>query len=294
LERLRRRVRHVLVGAGYYEVLSLDFVAGAAIGAIGLPKDDRRAQPIRVRNPLSEEHAYLRTTLLPGLLDGLRTNQARGQRVASLFEVGSVFLRGDAELPDQPHMVGFAAVGGRDATDAAGLVGRLLAEAAVGAEIVAAVVPGMHPGRATEVRVDGRTVGYFGEVHPSVASRWDLEDRVVAGEIELLALLGERPPFVPPSPMPPVVFDLAFDLPEDLPAARLLDEVRSSAGPLIERVVVFDVFSGPPLADGRKSIGLRLTARAMERTLTDDELAPVRETIASAVAASLDGRLRGG
>jgi phenylalanyl-tRNA synthetase beta chain len=63
---------------------------------------------------------------------------------------------------------------------------------------------------------------------------------------------------------------------------------------LIERIVVFDVFSGPPLADGRKSIGLRLTARDMERTLTDDELAPVRGTVAAAVAASLDGRLRGG
>ncbi|HUG75351.1 MAG TPA: phenylalanine--tRNA ligase subunit beta, partial [Acidimicrobiia bacterium] len=293
-ERLRRQVRQVVVGAGYYEVLSLDFVDNAAIGAIGFADDDRRAHPIRVRNPVSEEHAYLRTTLLPGLLDGLRTNQTRGQRVAALFEVGSVFLRGDAELPDQPHMVGFAAVGGRDATDASGLVGRVLAEAAVRAEIVAAVVPGMHPGRAAEVRVDGRTVGYFGEVHPSVALRWDLDDRVVAGEIELLALLGEASPFVPPSPMPPVVFDLAFDLPEDVPAARLLDEVRSSAGPLIERVVVFDVFSGPPLAEGRKSIGLRLTARDLERTLTDDELAPVRASIASAVAASLDGRLRGG
>jgi len=293
-ERLRRQVRQVLAGAGYYEVLSLDFVDDEAIAAVGFPDDDRRARPIRVRNPLSEEHAYLRTTLLPGLLGGLRTNKARGQRVVSLFEVGSVFLRGEDELPDQPHMVGFAAVGGRDATDASGLIDRVLAEAAVRADIVAAQVPGMHPGRAAEVHVGGRTVGYFGEVHPAVALRWDLEDRVIAGEIELLALLGETAPFEPPSPMPPVLFDLAFDLPEDVPAARLLDEVRSSAGPLIERIVVFDVFSGPPLADGRKSIGLRLTARDMERTLTDDELAPVRGTVAAAVAASLDGRLRGG
>jgi phenylalanyl-tRNA synthetase beta chain len=293
-ERLRRRVRQVLAGAGYYEVLSLDFVDDEEIRAVGYPEDDRRAGPIRVRNPVSEEHAYLRTTLLPGLLRGLRTNRARGQRAASLFEVGSVFLRGDADLPDQPHMVAFAAVGGRDATDAAGLMERLLAEGAVHADIAAALVPGMHPGRAAEVRVEGRTVGYFGEVHPSVGLGWDLDGRVIAGEIELLALLGEPAPFVPPSPMPPVVFDLAFDLPEDVPAARLLEEVSSSAGALIERVVVFDVFSGPPLADGRKSIGLRLTARDMDRTLTDDELAPVRATIASAVSASLDGRLRGG
>lgn len=293
-ERLRRRVRELLIGAGYYETLSLDFVARSQLAAIGYPEGDRRARPVRVRNPIAEDQALLRTSLLPGLLGGLRTNVLRGQRTASLFEVGSVFLHGEGDLPDQPHMVGFVAMGGRDAGDAAGLVERLLTDNGVDAEVVAAEVPGMHPGRAAEVRVAGVAVGYFGEVHPAVAAVWELSDRVAAGEIELAALSGATTPFMAPSPMPPVVFDLAFDLPDDVPAGRLLAEVRSAAGPLIERVVVFDVFTGPPLDEGRKSIGLRLTARHASRTLTDDELVPVREDIAAAVAASLDGRLRGG
>jgi phenylalanyl-tRNA synthetase beta chain len=91
-----------------------------------------------------------------------------------------------------------------------------------------------------------------------------------------------------------VVFDLAFDLAEEVPAAALLAAVRAGAGARLERVEVFDVFRGAPLAAGRKSLAVRLTFRDPQRTLTDEDLVPVRERITEGVAAALGGRLRGG
>ncbi|NIR40896.1 MAG: phenylalanine--tRNA ligase subunit beta, partial [Actinobacteria bacterium] len=110
----------------------------------------------------------------------------------------------------------------------------------------------------------------------------DVVGRVAAGEIDLTGVLREPPyrVFRAPSPYPPVVFDLAFDLDATVSAADLLDAVRSGAGPDLERILLFDVFTGPPLEEGRKSLAVRLTYRSPSRTLTDEELVPVREAIA--------------
>jgi phenylalanyl-tRNA synthetase beta chain len=305
-ERARRRLRETLIGAGYFEVLSLDFVAAADIASMGFDPSDRRGRPLRLRNPLSDEQAHLRTTLLPGLGGGLRVNAMRNRHSAALFEIGSVFLESEGAIPDQPRLVAFASTGEsrasswepareRDAHDAVGVIETVFGAFDIDYELVPGVVPGMHPGRGAEIVVDGAVVGFVGEIHPDVAAAWGLTGRVTAGEMDTAVFesRGVRA-FRTPSPLPPVVFDLAFDIADDVPAARLLDAVRGAAGPRLERIVVFDVFSGAPLEPGRRSIAVRLTFRDPERTLTDDDLAPVRDEIAVRVAAEVHGRLRGG
>jgi phenylalanyl-tRNA synthetase beta chain len=133
-----------------------------------------------------------------------------------------------------------------------------------------------------------------GEVHPAVSERFGITGRVAAGELHLDALIPRRVMFWAPSLFPPVVFDLAFDLAESVPAASLVQVVQEAAGEMLERARIFDVFRGPPLEPGRTSVALRLTFRALDRTLTDEELIPVREAIAGRVAERLAGRLRGG
>jgi phenylalanyl-tRNA synthetase beta chain len=117
---------------------------------------------------------------------------------------------------------------------------------------------------------------------------------VAAGELDLEALIPRRVAFRVPSLFPPVVFDLAFDLAESVPAAALVKEIRDSAGEMLETARIFDVFRGPPLEPGRTSVAVRLTFRAIDRTLTDEELVPVRAAIAGRVADRLSGLLRGG
>lgn len=301
-QRMLRTVRSTLVGAGYHEILSFDFLGGASLRALRLSPDDPRSDPIRLRNPLNDEQEFLRPTLLPGLLDGLRRTAQAHRPDAALFELGAVFLRGDGPLPHQPRHLGFAATGVRgdgtglrhDARDAVGVAIVLLETLGHRARIVQEAVPGLHPGRSAWVEVDGRRLGAVGELDPAVAGAWDL-DRVVVGELDLTGLESAEPRrFAPPSGYPPVMLDLAFDLDDAVAAGDLLAVVRDAAGDLLERVVVFDVFRGPPLDAGRKSVAVRLTLRAADRTMVDDELVPVREAISSRVAGDLGGRLRGG
>jgi phenylalanyl-tRNA synthetase beta chain len=304
----RRLVRRALVGAGCYEVLSFPFQGQEEIDALGLPAGDPRGSAVRLRNPLSEEQAFLRTSLIPGLLQSLRANLTRGRVDAAVFEMGRVFLPSDGDLPVQPQRVAFALIGRlpgprwegerpeRDVRDAVGIWEVLAAGLGLDARVEQAVEAPFHPGRAGRVIAGDAAVGMVGEIHPAVAARFGLPGRVAVGDFDLDALTAPMPPraFQAPSPYPPVVFDLAFDLAEDVPAAALLSEVRAAAGSPLERVEVFDLFRGPPLAGGRKSLAIRLTFRDAERTLTDEDLAPVRGRIAEGVAAALGGRLRGG
>jgi phenylalanyl-tRNA synthetase beta chain len=307
-EQRRRRVRRSLVGAGGFEILTFSFQGPGEIEALGLPEGDPRRSMVRVRNPLSEEQSFLRTSLIPGLLQALRANAARGRGEALVFELGRVFFPSSGDLPGQPQRVAFAAagrpsgwrgddvVGERDARDAVGIWEALAAGLGVEYRLEQAAEAPFHPGRCGRVLVAGAVVGLVGELHPAVAARCGLSGRVALGDFDLDALLAPAPVrgFTAPSPYPPVVFDLAFDLAEEVPAAALLEAVRESAGARLERTEVFDVFRGAPLAAGRKSLAVRLTFRDPQRTLTDEDLVPVRERITEGVAAALGGRLRGG
>jgi phenylalanyl-tRNA synthetase beta chain len=183
----------------------------------------------------------------------------------------------------------------RDALDASGLVETLAIATGAPLRLMQAAEPGFHPGRAARVLLGERVLGVVGEVHPEVAAAWNLPGRVVAGELSLTAWEETAPlAFVVPSALPPVVFDLAFDLPAAVPVADLVAAIRRGGGPHLEGLVVFDVFAGTPLAPGRKSVALRLTFRHPERTMMDEEMVPIRAAITAEVGSAVGGILRGG
>jgi phenylalanyl-tRNA synthetase beta chain len=178
------------------------------------------------------------------MLNAIRVNQTRHAADVAVFEIGHVYLPSDDVLPDERRALAFAAAGRvpgrswagdrpeRDVWDATGAWETLAA--ALGAEfrLEQAEVPAYHPGRCARVVVDGVTVGVVGEVHPEVARRFGVSGRVAAGELDLEPLLVAPPPFEfrVPSPYPPVVFDLAFDVDGAAAAADLAAVVREGAG----------------------------------------------------------------
>ncbi len=310
-EQRLRKLRSVMVGAGYAEAQTFSFIGQADLDALALPADDPRRRGIVVIKPLRDEEGVMRTTLLPGLLKAAANNLNRRVPNVALFESGRVFIPepdgANPELPRQPEALGWVVAGPQggdwrqearqpDVYDAIG-VWQLIAEAMQldGSELRQASPPALHPGRAAEVVWDGDAIGVVGELHPAVAEAFGLPGRVAVGEIALERVLAvpEFWRFRAASPYPPVIFDLAFELDGSLPAARLMEAVRSAAGDLLERLDVFDVFSGPPLAEGRKSVAVRLVFRAADRTLTDEEMQPVRRRIAEAVTDEVGGSLRG-
>ena len=323
----RRAVAVDLAAAGLTEVLSFPFIGESDLAALGLPADDIRRRVVRLHNPLDAAKPFLRTMVLPGLLDTVLRNLSRGARSVAVYEMGLVFLpRPDAPRPPSPALTGrptdaelavvdagipnqvvhVAAVltgaweqagwwgPGRNAdwADAIELARRIGRTAGTELRVVAADNPPWHPGRCAGLRVGDWPVGYAGELHPAVVERLGLPARTVALELNLSGL-PERSRVTPPviSAFPPVLLDVALTVDGDVPAARLTEALRRGGGDLLESVRLFDVYVGEPIPAGKKSLAFALTVRSPERTLTNAQASDVRDA-AIAAAAELGAVLR--
>ncbi|QBS37704.1 phenylalanine--tRNA ligase subunit beta [Thermaerobacter sp. FW80] len=303
--RLTWQAREALAQAGAQEVVSWAFTRPQAWDALRLPPDHPWRRAIPLLHPLAEEHSLLRTTLLPGLLDVLAYNARRQQPGALVYEVGAVFVPEAlplADLPEEPVRIGVAGYGelgglhwaepGRpvDFFTVKGVVEALLEQLGVDAAAVGwerTDEPWLHPGRAAVLEVDGRRVGWLGELHPRVAAAWDLGERPVAAELDLEALLpAVRPvPTYRPIPrFPAIRRDIAVLAPGDLPAATIAGRIRQAAGPLLEAVRLFDRYTGKPVPEGQVSLAFALVYRAADRTLTDAEVDRVHQRVREALA----------
>jgi phenylalanyl-tRNA synthetase beta chain len=295
-QRLRRRAEDVLTGRGLLEVVGWSFEAPGRDDLLRLPAGDPRRAHVVIENPMSEDASLMRTTLLGSLLDIARHNGARGQGVPGLFESGRVYLATGATLPDEHHALGALVPG--DVFAAKGYLEALLRALRTDASFASAPQPFLHPGRSAGVSVGSQpsaVVGWVGDVHPLVAREWDL-DGVAAFEIDLDAVIATAelvPEYEDLTSFPELREDIAIVVDERLPAATVLAAVRAAGGALLARAEVFDVYRGEQIAPGRTSLAIALTFRAQDRTLTDEDVAPVREQIVARLASELGGELRG-
>ncbi len=299
-QRWRRTASRALAAAGLVEVSTPPFVSEQVLEALGGGMESPR-----LLNPLSAEEALLRPTLLPGLLAALTRNAGRGLPDVALFETGVVFLGSgstpsqvptvevrpteeqvaalDAALPEQPRHAGLVLSGGSASWDAA--VEPLLALGrALGLSLTvrAAAHGPFHPGRCAELLLDGRRVGLAGELHPRVVAALGLPARTCAGEANLDVLVAAAsargPVLAPPvSHYPPATVDVALVVPVAVPAADVEAALRDGAGELLEALRLFDVYTGPQVGEGARSLAYGLRLRAPDRTLTDVEVLGARD-----------------
>ena len=308
-QRRVRRIRQALVGAGLSQATHLSFIGSDDLDVLGFPSDHPARRLVVVRNPLREEEANLRTTLIPGLLGSVRYNLSHGMESVALFETGKVFFDrpdpADPRIPDQPDRLGYVVAGtygtaeigtGARPVDVytATAIWRVIARAlGIEARLEQVSEPGFHPGRAAAVLIGGERAGVIGELHPSAAAAFEIPGRVAIGELDLAGVaVPQAPPELrTPSTFPPVEFDLAFAVDLALSAAELVRATAAAAGALLESASVFDEYLG--LGDGRKSLAVRYLLRAPDHTLTNEEVVPVRQAMVDA-ASDLGAELRGG
>jgi phenylalanyl-tRNA synthetase beta chain len=213
--------------------------------------------------------------------------------VPGIFESGRVYLATDATLPAEHHALGALVPG--DVFAAKAYVEALLDALRVPVAFAVDPQPFLHPGRSAAVLADGLPVGWIGDVHPLVAAEWDL-DGVAAFELDLDAVIAHAAPvaqYEDLTSFPELREDIAIVVAEDVPAATVLQTVRDAGGKLLARAEVFDVYRGEQIPPGRTSLAIALTFRARDRTLTDADVAPVREKIVARLTAELGGELRG-
>jgi phenylalanyl-tRNA synthetase beta chain len=307
-QKLRRRAADLLAAQGLHEVVGWSFTSPDAAERLRLDPEHPLRKTVALTNPLSTEQSVLRTTLLGSLLDTAQRNRARGVATVRLFEAGAVYLpTGEQELPREPYHVGAILTGVARATTwregaprpvdffaIKGVLAGLFDTLRVPWTLARASEPFLHPGRSARILADGEPAGWVGEVHPLVAANWDLDDTVAAFELDLdVVPVPTTPLYREVSSFPDVREDLAVVVPEHVSADELIDAVQGAGRPLLAGVEVFDVYRDPDkLGEGNKSLALRLTYRATDRTLTDEEVARRREEIAAAVQNALGGRIR--
>jgi phenylalanyl-tRNA synthetase beta chain len=299
----RRRLRSLLVGRGLSEAMPLPFLAPGDLERCGLPGDG-----IEITNPLVKEESILRTSLLPGLVKALATNAARRNTGVGLWEIGHVFRRrageadagpsgSDESLPDEREVLGVA-LGGRDAADAV-REWRAVAEVlgVAGVEVVNGVVPGLHPTRSGSlIGHAAEAIGTVGEIDPGVLEIHGIGERVGWLEVDLDAAAVEPHRdriYRSVSIYPSSDVDLAFEVDDAVPASAIESTLRSAAGEHLAALRLFDVYRGPGIADGRRSLAYSLRLDALDHTLTDDEVAEIRRRCIDAVESAHPATLRG-
>ncbi|HEX5627328.1 MAG TPA: phenylalanine--tRNA ligase subunit beta [Actinomycetota bacterium] len=297
----RARVRDALRRAGLREVRQIPFVSEADLRMVG----DEDA--IRVTNPLQADDGWLRTRLTPGVLKVVRHNAHRHVRSVAVFEVDTVFRMRDGRPEERPKAA-FALNGNADpgwATDdrpfdvfdAKGIVEAVMAELGIAWTLGDPVGRPFHPGRSGAIMVGEERIGVLGEIHPRVADRFDLTGRVAVAELEVEALMRLARPVsgvenVPR--FPPVRRDLAFIVDASIPAGRVRSALEDAAGEILGSVLLFDVFDGPPLPEGTKSLAYSVDFRAPDRTLTDEEADDAVGAIVERLSRDVGARLRSG
>ena len=328
-QKRRRAIGKALALSGFVEVLPTPFLPAGVFDQWGLPADDSRRRTTAVLNPLEADRPELATTLLPALLEALSRNVSRGFGDVALFSIAQVVRPTestravdlipthrrptdeeiallDASLPHQPVHVGAVLAGLReprgpwgpgrpvqapDAFEAARVIARACG---VQVELRPAQHLPWHPGRCAEIVVEGRVVGHAGQLHPSAVERSGLPKGSCAIEMTLDSIpIVENLPAPRISPFPAVFQDLSLVVEAGVAARDVIDAVRTGAGDLLEDVALFDVYTGPQIGEGRKSLTLALRFRAADRTLTEDEASAARDAALAAAGERLGAVLRG-
>ncbi len=304
-QRDRRTIADVLIGAGYDEVYTLPLLAPADLSGAGLRPDE----VIEVENPLRAEESILRPAILPGLLRAVAYNAAHGEPDVALFESGTTFAppRAGEQLPDEHRSIAFARAHHVrraphepdrpvDVYDATATLTALMQELRVDdLRLEAASVDGLHPTRAARVLVDGRPIGILGEVAAAVVDALSLVAPVVACEVDVDALLaGGRTERLarPVSRFPASSVDLAFVVDDHVAASALQNTLVRAGGELLEHVALFDVFRSEALGPDKVSLAFGLRFRALDRTLTDDEVSALRQKCIGTVVSAHGAELR--
>lgn len=274
------RLKAALIADGLREITTYSFISGKAADQLGLPADDSRRQAVRLLNPLGEEFSTMRTQLVSSMLNVLSTNYNRKNEAVRLFEVSKLFRPKAMPVTEQPDEIPALSIGlyggGEDFFTLKGIIEDIFSDFRVNASYERSGEVFLHPGRQAALLIGGEAVGFFGEVHPDTAARFDMEGvRVYLAQLSLPALFAASTGKVLYKPLPrfpAVERDIALLCDEALPVAEIEQAIRAGGGKILEKVILFDVYQGKQIEAGKKSVAYNLIFRSAEGTLTDEQI----------------------
>ena len=297
--KLEAKAGQLCRGLGYSEIITYSFVSPAVFNQIRIPEDSPLRHALRIQNPLGEDTSIMRTIALPSMLEILGRNNAYHNKAAKLYEVAKIYLPKEGQaLPEEPKMLVFGSYG-EDETffKLKGEIEAVFTGLRLKKASYAAVKdnPSYHPGRCASISIDGCEVGVMGQVHPLAAKNYGIDTPVYCAEINFTKLLSMLLPEATYTPLPkyPTVFrDLALICREEITVAQAEQVIAASAGKLLRRISLFDIYRGVGVPEGKKSMAFSLELRADDRTLTDADSEAVVNKVLAALKEKLDAVLR--
>ncbi len=281
-------MENALVGMGLSQIETFSFISPKYYDKIRMPVDSPLRRSVTISNPLGEDTSVMRTTALPSMMEVLARNNNFKNENVSLFEMASVYLPSENanELPDEKKVTTLGMYGKVDFYTLKGVCEAILRLCGVHASYTACSDnPAYHPGRCAVITAEnGVTLGIFGQADPRMAANYGFDAPVYVAELafdEIYANANTAKEYRPLPKYPATTRDFSFVCDEEMEVGAVESVMAKAGGKLVESVALFDIYRGPQLGEGKKSISLRVTLRAADRTLTVEEADKVSKKILS-------------
>ena len=297
-QKAERSIGTMARALGYSEIITYSFISPSYYDKIRLPADSPLRDSMKILNPLGEDTSIMRTTILPSMLEILTRNYNYRNKAVRLYELGKIYLPREDGLADEPKILSLGAYGdGVDFFAFKGGIETLLRELRIADVKFEACTDNAsyHPGRCANVYAGEKLLGVFGQIHPLVAANYGMDTEVYTAELSFDAMYekrGDIPVYQPLPKFPAVTRDIAVVCDEAVTVGALEESIRRGAKGLLKDVSLFDIYRGPGVAIGKKSVAFNLVLRADDRSLTGEEADEDVQSILAALKADHNAVLR--
>ncbi len=297
-QKLEDIVRDELSGSGLYEIITYSFIDPKENKLVNISENDKRNNFVRITNPLGEENSVMRTDLLSSMMKTVKTNYARRNEEAALYELGTIFTPIDGEtLPLETTNISIGMYGKCNFYDIKGIVEQLLDRVGIKNYTFTADKENssFHPGRCAKITLCDKVLGTVGQVHPSVCDNFKVDTEVYAAIIDFELIVSNHSLSIHAKDLPKfpaVTRDLAVIVDKTVPVGDIVAIIEGQKSDILEECSLFDIYEGVQAGEGKKSVAYSIKFRAADKTLTDDDVAPVMNKILKELEEKLGAQLR--
>jgi phenylalanyl-tRNA synthetase beta chain len=297
---VRDRTRRLMAGFGFHETTNYSFMHQKFADRLRLKADDPRRQRVDILNPLTEDQAAMRTSLVPGLLQTVHYNFSQQVKNLKIFEIGKIFINETPpQLPREPEILAGLWTGLRHAVSwhdqasvcdfydikgvAEGLLKALQIDDVQFTRLPENECTYTRPGHTAQILSNDKLLGLVGEIHPEVLANYDLKQPAFLFELhfdQLLPLIKDTKQYRPIPKFPAIFRDITIIVDSDIETQKIIAEGYKQAEALVESFNLVSVFEGKPIAEDKKSVSLRVTYRSPDKTLQDEDVTPIHQSIA--------------
>lgn len=299
LGNLEEKIKDYLTGIGFFEITTYSFISPKKYAMMNFDQESGLNRDIRIINPLGEDFSSMRTTLLPGMMDVVGKNINYGNKIGKLYEVGNIFRSEEIPLVDLPHEIrtlSMAMFGDADFYQLKGVVDNVMKQNQIEVDYISVNGnPSFHPGRTANIYHKDICLGIMGELHPGVAKKFDIKERVYIAELNVERILSlqviERK-YSEIAKFPSITRDMALVIADEIEVGEVIKQIKNQNYEFLEKAALFDVYKGKGIEAGYKSIAFSFVFRSKNRTLNDEEINQIFNDIVLDLQSRFNAKLR--